>query len=312
MSAAAVARLKGRHRWLTNRSTVAVFLGLGIATAYCWQVLDFPPGTRLSFFVILGVTAVVANLVGDTIEQRRLLTLRRVGAGALPPTAAHLLEAAGEALRQPELSFWLSLIFLSVGALFVGGLWASVAQVPEGAALRLGSIGLVIAPLTATLSLLVSVPRSRQVLRELVAAGLPVTALYTGVPAPFVLRRRLMVFAAVAVFTPLALMADLALTRLDALLGALVLAPDAAARQALTQSALGASLWPVVALVLVVVLVVSVSAWLSGSNLGDPLRELAAETQRLARGSTAPPASSPASTRPLPPPAPWRPWRRSW
>lgn len=276
--------LKGRHRWLTNLSTVAVFLGLLLASAYCYVAITFPEGTRLAFAGVLVVVAVGFNLIGDGIEQRRLGTLRQLGDGALPPTPAHLLVAANEVMRQPEVAFWLSLGFLAVGPLVLGLFWSLLSPVQTGVVVQVGFIGLCIAPLTATLALLVSVPRSRQVLRELVAAGLPVTTLYAGVPVAFVLRRRLMFFAAVAVFTPLVLVADLALTRLRALLTELVQAPDPEAMRALAQAQRGGGLAPIVGLVILVVLVVSVSAWLSGSILGDPLKELAAETERLARG----------------------------
>lgn len=276
--------LKGRHRWVTNLSTVAVFTGLLLATAYAYVTITFPVGTRLAFGGVLVVVVVIFNLIGDTVEQRRLGTLRALGDGGLAATPENLLIAANETMRQPEVAFWLSLTFLALGPLVVGGLWSLLSPVPPGVVLQVSFVGLIIAPLTAVLALLASVPRSRQVLRELVAAGLPVTRIYAGLPVAFVLRRRLMVFAAIAVFTPILLVADLALTRLRALLGQLVTAPDAAAMHALAQAQRNDGLWPLVGLVILVVLAVSASAWLSGSILGDPLRELAAETERLARG----------------------------
>ncbi len=280
----AASPLKGRHRWLTNLSTLAVLSGLLIATAYASVTISFPEGTRLAFGLILAVVVVVFNLIGDTIEQRRLDTLRELGDSALAPTPANLLVAAREVMRQPEVAFWLSLSFLALGPLVVGGLWSLSSSVPPQVVLQVSFVGLIVSPLTATLALLVSVPRARQLLRELVAAGLPVTTLYAGVPVGFVLRRRLMLFAAVAVFTPLLLVADLALTRLRGLLTQLVSAPEAAAMSALADAQRSGGLWPLVGLVLLVMLMVSVSAWLSGSILGEPLRELAAETGRLARG----------------------------
>ena len=276
--------LKGRARWLTNLSTAAVFTGLLLGTAYAWVAITFPVGTRLAFGAVLAVVVLVFNLVGDTIEQRRLFTLRQLGDGALPATPTNLLLAANEVMRQPDVSFWLSLCFLSLGPLALGGLWSLASTVPPSVVMQVGSIGLIIAPLTAVLALLASVPRSRQVLRDLVAAGLPATTLYAGVPVNFVLRRRLVIFAAIAVFTPLLLVANLALTRMRALLTQLVAVTDVKAMTALAQAQRSDGLVPLIGLVILVVLAVSASAWLSGSILGDPLKELAAETQRLARG----------------------------
>lgn len=276
--------LKGRHRWVTNLSTVAVLAGLSLATAFAWVTIAFPEGTRLSFAICLVVVVIVANVLGDGMEQRRLTVLRQLGDGTLPPTHAKLLLAANEVMRLPDVAFTTSALFLSVGPWALAALWSAVSNVPSAVAVQVSLLGLIVAPLTATLSHLVTVPRARQVLRELVAAGLPATQLYAGVPVAFILRRRLMIFAAVSVFTPLLLVGTLALTRMRALLSQLVEAPDAATMQALAQAQRNEGVLPVLGVVVLVVLGVSVSAWLSGSILGDPLKELAAETERLARG----------------------------
>lgn len=276
--------LKGLHRWITNLSTVAVLMGVAIAFVYAWIDISFPVGTRLTFGVLLVAIIVGNNLIGDREEQRRLSVLRGLGDGTLPHTEENLLAAAREAMRLPEVSFWLCLIFLLFGAVVVSGAWVALTEVPLTVALRVAFIGVVIAPLTATLALLASVPRSRVVLAKLVAAGLPVTTLYAGVPVRFALRRRLMGYALVSLFAPLALVAELALSRLRALLDRLVLASDAAELQAVVAEQREAGFLPVLGLVLLVVFVVSVTAWLVGSMVGDPLKALAAETERLARG----------------------------
>ena len=276
--------LQGRHRWLTNLTLAAVLAGLQLAAAYAWVTINFPAGSRVTFGVILGVVIALSCFIGDTVEQRRLGTLRQLGESALPPTPANLLRAANEVQRLPEVAFWLTLLFLSLGPVVVAGLWSLLSPVPPGLVLQVSFIGIIVAPISSILALLTAVPRARKVLRELVAAGLPVTQLYAGLPVAFVLRRRIMFFAAVAVFTPLVLVADLALTRLRALLSQLVAAPDAAAIEALAQAQRTQGLLPLLFLILLVVFFIALSAWLSGAILGDPLRELAAETERLARG----------------------------
>lgn len=276
--------LEGRHRWLTNLSTLAVGLGLLVGTAYSVVAVTLPEGTGLSFALVLVGVVVVFNTIGDTYEQRRLRTLRGLGDGSIPLTQPNLLLAAREALQMPQTGFFLTLGFLLLGPFAVSLIWSQVAVVPTRVVLQLAFLGLIISPVTALLVLLVSVPRARQVLRELVTAGLPVSALYDGVPVQFILRRRLMTFAGVAVFTPILLVADLAVTRLRTLLDALVGAPDAATMEAVAAAHRAEGLASVVALVALVVLVVSLTALLSGSLLGDPLKELARETERLAKG----------------------------
>jgi methyl-accepting chemotaxis protein len=289
-----VSALEGRHRWLTNMSTVAVALGLIVATAYVFVTVTLPEGSGLSFGLVMLGIAVVFNTLADVIEQRRLLTLRGLGEGVLPPTKEHLVAAAREAVQMPQTGFWLSLSLLSLGPVTLGFCWSRLAEVPLPVVMQVSFLGVIVAPVTATLVLLVSIPRARQVLRELVAAGLPATALYDAMPVQFVLRRRLMAFAAVSVFTPLVLVGDLAISRLRGLLTALVAAPDADAMQAVAAAQRSEGLVPLLGLVVLVVLLVSLTAWLSGSILGGPLQELATETERLAKGQHTEPRFIPA------------------
>lgn len=277
------APLEGRHRWLTMPSTFAVIIGLLLAVAYAWVAIDFPVGTRLSLAVVLGVLAGVINFIGDGFEQRRLMPLRLIAEGTVSPTRPNLLGAARAVASVPELSFWLCCGFIAVGAITTAILWGFVAEVPLAIMLRVGFIGLAIAPITATLALLLTQRRARPLLKEIVAAGLPSSELHRGLPTSFVLRQRLVVFAAIAAATPLLLLVDLALARMRRLVDVLAVAKTESIPSLADQQHLE-GVWPVVGLVALVLIVVSVSAWLSGSSLGQPLRELALETERLARG----------------------------
>jgi methyl-accepting chemotaxis protein len=121
-------------------------------------------------------------------------------------------------------------------------------------------------------------------LREIVDAGLSATELHAGLPTSFVLRQRLIVFAGIAATTPLLLLVDLAMSRMRRLLDALPSAADAAQLNEIAAEQRAEGIVPAVALVVLVLIVVSISAWLSGSSLGKPLQQLALETERLARG----------------------------
>lgn len=262
-------RLKGRSRYLTNHSTIAVFAGIVIAVAYAAVAIAFPPGTRLAFGVVLGVSALVFQITGDLFEQRRLRTLRGLGDGSVPFTRDALATAAREVVRAPDVSFLVVLALLGGGAVLVSVIWSVVVDVPRATVLRLSFIGVAIAPLTAVMSNLVTWPRARRVLADLVDAGLPVEAIYAAVPARFELKPRLVLFAGVATLTPLLLVSDMAVSRLGQALQA-----DAGDMGALPLAVLG----------LLVVLMVIACAALVGSVLGAPLAELAKETERLATG----------------------------
>ncbi|MFT3710318.1 MAG: methyl-accepting chemotaxis protein [Archangium sp.] len=288
------APLHGRHRWVTMPSTIAVLVGLLLAVLYAWVAIDFPEGTRLSLAVVLGVLVIAINFIGDGIEQRRLMPLRLIAEGTLAPTRPNLLGAARAVYSIGELSFWLCCGFVALGAVVTALLWGFIADVPLPVMARLCFIGLAIGPITATLALLFTQRRSRALLQEIVAAGLPSIELHAGLPASFVLRQRLIVFAAIATTTPLLLLVDLALSRLRRLVDVLIFAPDAAQFDSLAAQQRADGIVPALALVVLVLIVVSISAWLSGASLGKPLKQLALETERLARGQHGEPPFVPA------------------
>lgn len=286
--------LAGRSRWLTGPSTLAVLSGVAVAAAYTYVGLDFPPGSLTPFLVLLAVVVVVFNFLGDGFEQRRLVTLRQLGEGRVDPTPERLLEAANEVVRAPDVTFSVVVAFLALGCVLVAAAWSLVAAPPLTLALRVAFVGLAIAPLTAMMAHLSILPRTRQVLRELVALGLPATRLYQGVPRRFLLRRRLVLYALAAVGTPGALVGDLALSRARGLLERLAGAPDAATLQALAEGSRDQGFVAIAALGALVLLQVVAGAWLSGTALGEPLKELARETGRLARGEYGQPRFVPA------------------
>ncbi|GMU63452.1 MAG: hypothetical protein AMXMBFR34_52150 [Myxococcaceae bacterium] len=260
--------LAKKGRWLTALSTVAVFSGLAVAVTYAVAALSFPPGTRLAFGVLVGAVSVAFNVAGDVFEQRRLKTLRGLGDGTIAPRPQALAEAAREVSRSPDTSFGVVLVLLGGGAMLAALLWSLLSEVPRSTVLRVGFLGVAVAPLTAVMANLMSWPRVRVVLRELVAAGLPVDAAYAAVPARFEFKPRLVLFAGVATLTPLLLVADMAVTRLG---------------RALSPGGAG-GLVPVLVLGGLVLLMVAACAWLVASVLSAPLAELAKETDRLARG----------------------------
>lgn len=286
--------LAGRSRWLTAPSTLAVLAGVLVAVAYSYVGIDFPPGSLVPFVVILAVVVVVFNTLGDGFEQRRLTTLRQLAEGRVDPTPERLLEAANEVVRAPDVTFLVVVSFLAFGCVLVAALWSLVAAAPAAVTVRVAFVGLAVAPLTAMMSHLAILPRTRQVLRELVALGLPATRLYEGVPHRFLLRRRLVFYALAAVATPGALVADLSLSRAQGLLTRLAQAPDAQTLQATFEASRDQGFFAIAALGGLVLLQVVAGAWLSGTALGEPLKELAEETSRLARGEYGAPRFVPA------------------
>jgi methyl-accepting chemotaxis protein len=274
--------LAGRARWLTSPSTVSVFAGIALATAYAWASLSFPVGTRLAFGVILLVVCVVFNTVGDFIEQRRLRVLAELGRGALAFTSEHLLRAALAVARALDVTLVLVSSFLVGGSFMVGVLWSAVTTAPASAGLRLAVIGLVTAPITSVIAYLSLFGRVRTVHAELVAAGLPAQQLYAALPARS-WGGRLVVFALVAAVSPVLLIADLSLERFSGLAARVGNSEGSTARAAI-DGAFAQDFGALGLLIAILLVLVCVSAWLAGTAIGGPLRALAQKTQQLAAG----------------------------
>lgn len=286
---APIPSLEGRHGWLTTPSTAAVAAGVGVAAAYLWFALDLPLGTRGTLFTLLGVVAVVFKFLGGAVEQRQLLPLRELAEGVVAPTRANLARAARSVLRGPDVTFFVVLGLVAGGAVLVSLGWWALASVPAAVALRLGFIGVVIAPSTAVLANLMVLPRERAVLRLLLELGLRGEDVRQVGEGRFELGRRLLVFAAVSVLSPLVMITDLSLSRTHRLLEKLAaVAPEAQAQVAAAADR-DTGLVPLLVLGGLVLLLVIANAWLSGSALGAPLAELAQSTERLARGDFAQP-----------------------
>jgi len=267
-----VTLLSGRYRWLTNPSSLAVAIGFSVAAIYALGALELPAGTAGSFACVAVCVGLMAKLAGDLVEQARLSTLRQLGQGSMTATPANLEAAAQESVRAPGTSFLVVLVGFAAASLITGVVWWLIAMPPLATAGRVALIGILMAPLSALIAHLLMLPRSRELLRVLVAAGLPVERLYSVIKPTFALRSRLMTYALIAVVTPMGLVIDITLHHAAAL-SARPAAPGA------SELGLGA-----LAVLAAVVLIIAACAWLSGNALGEPMRELARETERLARG----------------------------
>lgn len=275
----------GRNRWITNPSTFSAPLGVLIAVIYTASVISLPEGTRLAYFSLLIFAAVTLNVSADLFEQRRLSTVRGLSAGTIPATDATLTKAALEAAAAPDVTFFLILASFTVGSAIVGWGWFVIASPPVTTALRMSLVGVMVAPLTAVLASLLVLPRSRQVLEELMAAGLAPQRLAEVLPPKYQLRRRLVIFSVVAVTTPLLMVADASIRRTIVLLEQVMAAPNAEAAKVVLETRQVEGAWLLAGLGLSAIAVVIVCGWLSGSVIGDPLRRLGVETERLARGT---------------------------
>jgi methyl-accepting chemotaxis protein len=277
--------LKGQHRWITFPSTWSALIGVVLAVMYAVFTVEIHEGTRLPFGVILIIVVGLANIFGDREEQSRLKTLRGLGDGTLPIKRENLMLALGEAARSPDVTFWTNIIYWVLGAAAVGLLYGFVPTVTWATAGRIAFTGASVGPLIAMLAHLMTLRRSRTVMSRIAAQGLTAADVVRSVPAErFQLKRRMLVFTSVAVITPLALICDLGAWTGVASVDQLVAAADGAAQTKLLAASESAGLLPLLIVAGLVLFVVVTCGYLGGVSLGEPLRAIAVETERIARG----------------------------
>ncbi|MER2565648.1 MAG: methyl-accepting chemotaxis protein [Myxococcaceae bacterium] len=275
---------KGRSRWITNPSTIAAPLGVVIGVSYVASVLSIPEGTGRWYAGLVVTLVILINVAADLWEQSRLKTIRGLGDGSIAPTPQALEQAAREAAKAATTTFFLALLSFVFGSALIAALWYLLAHPPVLVAVRIGLVGLLVGPITAVMANLLVLPRARTVLHELVAAGLTPQALARAVPVQYALRRRLVLYAAVAVLTPMIMVADASLSRSNELFEKVRAQPDVASARAVMQAQQAEGFGALSGLGIATVFMVVLCGWLSGSVLGDPLNKLGQETERLAKG----------------------------
>jgi methyl-accepting chemotaxis protein len=103
-----------------------------------------------------------------------------------------------------------------------------------------------------------------------------------------------MVFTAVAIVTPMALIADMGNHRTERTLDRLARTEDAAARQVILDEEQDSGLLAITLVALLAVAVVVACGYASGAALSEPMAELAQETRRVAEGRLGLPKVTPA------------------
>lgn len=275
---------KGRSRWLTNPSSVAVPLGALLGVVYVASVVVLPEGTRGWFAALVVLLIAAFNLATDVYEQGRLRTIRGLGDGTIAPAPENLEQAAREAAQAGTTTFLLAFGSLGGGSLLLAALWYVIAAPPLAIAVRVGLVGLLLGPLTAVMGNLLVLPRARQVIEELMAAGLSREGLAAALPGSEGLRRRLVIYATVGAATPMLLVADASLHRSFALFEKLARQPDDAAARLVVAAEESQGALHLLTLGALLIVTVVLCGWLIGNALGQPLKRLGRETERLAQG----------------------------
>ncbi|MFY2562299.1 methyl-accepting chemotaxis protein [Corallococcus terminator] len=248
---------------------------------------------RLSLLLRLGALLCgVAMVVGAAAALGRLRTLRGLERGDISPTPESLKAAVMEATRAPDESFLGSLgLWLLTTVALGASLWG-FGGADIDMSRRIAGLGLLFGPLTALLVHCLVILRSRKVVLWLAELGMTHSQLIAAMPRRAEIRARLVAFAFISVVTPAVLSVQLSSALGERALAQLVEygTPSAELASALRLEAL-ASGGPLVLLVFGLALT---TAYLGGTLLGRPLRELSSEARRIAEGDLASPRVVPA------------------
>jgi methyl-accepting chemotaxis protein len=288
--------LKGLAVWTTQPSWLGGTVGLGLALFYGKLTYSVPEGRGWLFLGLLLAALVMNAVLSGAQERHALRVLRAVEQGRLPANPDNLRRALQEVRRIPGRCFWFTLQGWLGGALMLAVTFPPLAQAPWSTGMRIVLVGLSIGPLSSMLVYLLVVRRGRRASERIAAQGLSPQEVIAALPAERLrLRRRLVMFTAVAVLSPSIFILDVSVSRTVSTVDQILDARGAPGlQQKVVHNARKATGKPLVVLAALVVLLVVGTAYVAGTALAEPLRALSEDATRIAQGEVRTPRFIPA------------------
>ncbi|HZI02829.1 MAG TPA: methyl-accepting chemotaxis protein, partial [Archangium sp.] len=198
--------------------------------------------------------------------------------------------------RIPGRCFWFTLQGWLGGALMLAATFPPLADAPWSMGMRIGLVGVSLGPLSAMLAYLLVVRRGRRVAERIAAQGLSPQEVIAALPSERLrLRRRLVIFTAVAVLSPSVFILDVSVSRTLRTFDQIQEARgEPEVQRKVVQKARRATGLPLGALAGLVVLLVVGTAYVAGTALAEPLRALSEDATRIAQGEVRTPRFIPA------------------
>ena len=276
--------LQGRAAWLLwpvvwGSALAAVAAGLYANATLHFSGLDLARTATFSGFIVGVVFALFA-----LVAQARVRTVRHLALSRLATDESNLIAAIREVRALPD---WLVAATLWCWALSCAGLWLlwrATAGLPAAGQLRVGALALACGGVAAALVRVMAVRRCRVVM-QLVSTRLPAKAVVAALKGDRRERvsRRLLAFTAVMVVLPAGLVADAVRTQTFGVLSTVAAAPKHEQPRLAGEVSRDAAL-RVLALAAVLGALALLGATLLGDNLEGPMRQIADEANRIARG----------------------------
>ena len=290
--------IRERTSTLITPAVLTGVAGTVLAAYYTYLTIArlLPAGSGITFALLVVVTLAVC-LAGLQFRARKnlraLLTLVR--SKEVLPTAA-FQGAVKEALTVPDILFRYALIVWLVGGVTVGLgmrlLYPGVGWLVPG---RFVAMTLLFGPPTSLLGYCLMALRSRELVRVLCRAGLRADdAIAAFPPRRSQIRARLVVFTAICVICPAALTADLSSTFARQGYSRVVEGPSESARRIAAAEVRRTAMAQVAGMGLLVFALAVLTAYLGGTALSAPMREIAEEATAIADGRVQTPRAIPA------------------
>jgi methyl-accepting chemotaxis protein len=209
---------------------------------------------------------------------------------------ASLQQGVREALTIPDTLFRMAIFVWVVGGLTVGlGLKLLYTGVPWAVPGRFVAMTLLFGPPTSLLGYCLMSLRARELVRALCRAGLKADeAIAAFPPRRAQIRGRLVAFTAICVICPAALTADLSSSFARQGYAQVVEGSSESARRAAAQEVRREAMAQVAAMALLVFSLAVLTAYLGGTALSAPMREIAEEATAIADGRVQSPRAIPA------------------
>ncbi|MFE8600721.1 methyl-accepting chemotaxis protein [Archangium violaceum] len=247
------------------------------------------------FLRLMGVFSFTAIVVQAVLCLRRLRGLLVVEAAEGPSQPEQLGRAMREVQGLADFSFVSTLAMWLLNSVLVNvGLWVSGASMDWLEALRLGLPGLIFGPLSALLTYCIVTMRARRVVLDMGPLGLTPELAISVAPRRSQIRLRLSLFTAIVVVTPAALIWDVSYSLANRAFDQMLTEADPKRQAELAELLRTEALWSGGALCLLVFGVALAAAYLGGTLLGRPMRQLGEDAHRIAEGDLSRPRVIPA------------------
>ncbi|WP_163998734.1 methyl-accepting chemotaxis protein [Pyxidicoccus caerfyrddinensis] len=280
--------LRGLARWTARPALLGTSVGTGLGLLHALFTDSVPAGGWGVLLGQMGLMLALSLWLIGVYSRRSLRVLYALGEARLPPTPEHLRDALLEARVFPERCFAFVLQNWVVGSLLLAVLFVPLSGAEWTLGLRIVLGGVSLGPLSALFIYLLVARRGRKAVEWVAAQGLsPLEVVAAVPPRRMHIRRRMVLFTAIAVLSPSLFILDASVSHTLRTMDQMVAvdSPDAkaAVKQERDRDGTGMAVAGLVALL------VMLTAYLGGTVIAEPLRSITEDATRIAQGDLRPP-----------------------